>query len=122
MYPLPENHTAESFLTAINAVQKEWDGDYSIYSTDNERVATSIGNRGGRLVSVTAYEETNNEQKLGPTLQLYILLQGFVLQSGQIGGYYGTVQCVGDELVATDGTQTVPTTERRLTYNEMLGE
>lgn len=123
MYPLPEGHTAESYLSAIKTMQKSWDGDYGIYSTDNQRIATSIGNRGGRQLSVTVADKTTSQ----PTTTNYAIIYGLdgirFYNQVNIGGYYGTrFKVIDDELVAVDGDlKLCHTLERRLRYNEILG-
>lgn len=104
MFPLPEGYTASSWLDAVKSIQKDWKGDFYVYSKDSERVASTTGHLGGKVLCIT--------EGLYPSFKTYdykrsavFTPNGFRLQSRLVlNGYYGQDFVLKDnEFVATDG-------------------
>lgn len=105
MFPLPEGYSPISWLDAVKAMQKQWEGDFYIYSNEYERLGSCIGQLGGKVLCVKegAYPDANNYDYKRSAVYTP---DGFRLQSTlDIGGYRGQDFRLKDgEFVATDGT------------------
>lgn len=99
MYPLPQGYTVTSFLDSLKSMRGAWGGDYTIYSTDNERLGYSFGNKGGRSLEISCRDGAHLSIPLVYTLdgvELYHELN--------IEGFHGSLFSIkGEDLVAMDG-------------------
>lgn len=123
MFPLPEGYTPVSWLDAVKQMEKGWKGDFYVYSSDSERLASTVGCLGGKVLCVTEGlypSSTTYKYKRSAVYTPY----GFKLQSQLVlNGYYGQDFILKDnEFVAVDGdlvftsTGLVPPS-----YEEMAG-
>lgn len=105
MFPLPAGYTPQSWLEAVKQMQKQWEGDFYIYSDGYERLGSCIGQLGGKVLCVKlgAYPDANTYDYKRSAVYTP---DGFRLQSKlEIGGYYGQDFRLKDgEFVSTDGT------------------
>lgn len=104
MFPLPSGYTPASWLDAVKEMEKAWEGDFYIYSNEYERLGSSIGNLGGKVLCIKegAYPQANSYDFKRSAVYTP---EGFRLQSRlEIGGYYGQEFILKDgEFVSTDG-------------------
>lgn len=104
MFPLPEGFTPVSWLDAVKQMQKKWQGDFYVYSSDAERVGSTVGQLGGKVLCVTEgiYPSTNSYNYKRSAVYTP---SGFHLQNKLVlGGYYGQDFILkDDEFVSTDG-------------------
>lgn len=105
MFPLPSGYTPQSYLEAVKAMQKQWEGDFYIYSDSYERLGSCIGQLNGKVLCVKegAYPNANNYDYKRSAVYTP---DGFRLQSKlEIGGYHGQDFVLKNgEFVCTDGS------------------
>lgn len=123
MMPLPEGYTPASWLDAVKTIQSAWKGDFFIYSSDYERLASCIGQHDGKVICITEGMYPSASSYNYKRSAVYTP-EGFQLQSKlSIGGYYGqTFKLTGDEFVSTDGNLIFSTTGLVApSYEQMAG-
>ena len=89
MFPLPEGYTPQSWLDAVKDMEGRWGGDFNVYSSDYERLASTMGFHGGRTLCFT--------EGLYPSVTTYDYKKsiiwtpdGFRFQDVlSLGGYHG---------------------------------
>lgn len=105
MFPIPSGFTPAGWLDAVKAMERQWEGDFYIYSNNYERLGSCIGNLGGKVLCIKEGMYPNANSFDYKRSAVYTP-EGFRLQTKlDIDGYYGQEFILKDgEFVSTDGT------------------